>query len=148
MLLQSLARERRFSAVVAECPFANLQRVAVDRVAQRIPVPAGIGHLLASPIVCSSFIYARMKYHLDFRAASPEQALDAISTPVLLIHDLEDTNIYPSPSRTLAARNPRYIALWLVPGARHTAALGAAPGQFRSRVLSWLNSHVRQTPLE
>ena len=148
VLLQSLAREHRFSAVVAECPFANLQRVGVDRVAQRIPVPAGVAHMLASPIVCSSFLYARMKYHLDFRAASPEHALDSISTPVLLIHGLDDTNISPSHSRTLAARNPRYITLWLVPGARHTAAMGAAPAEFRSRVLSWLNSYARQTPLE
>jgi alpha-beta hydrolase superfamily lysophospholipase len=33
VLLQALARERRFSAVVAECPFANFERVAEDRVA-------------------------------------------------------------------------------------------------------------------
>jgi len=139
VLLQSLAHEHRFSAIVAECPFANLQRVAVDRVAQRIPLPAGVGHVLAFPIVYSSFLFARLKYHLDFRAASPEQAVDAITTPVLLIHGLDDTNIYPSHSRTLAARNPHCMTLWLVPGARHTAALGTATEEFRSRVLRWFS---------
>jgi hypothetical protein len=42
VLLQALGRERRFSAVVAECPFANFERVAEDRVAQRIPGPSVI----------------------------------------------------------------------------------------------------------
>src|SRR5579864_6738762 len=38
VLIQSLAVENRFSAVVAECPFASFWRVAVDRVAQRLPM--------------------------------------------------------------------------------------------------------------
>ena len=62
---------------------------------------------------------------------------------MLLIHGLEDTNIYPQHSQTLAARNPRFITLWLAPGARHTAAFGAAPQEFPRRVLGWFSSHER-----
>ncbi|HEV2690500.1 MAG TPA: alpha/beta fold hydrolase, partial [Bryobacteraceae bacterium] len=99
VLLQSLAVEPRFSAVVAECPFANFERVAVDRVAQRLPVGPAIGHGLATPLVWSAFLYARVRYGLDYRAVSPEDAIGGISTPVLLIHGLEDTNVYPAHSR-------------------------------------------------
>jgi dipeptidyl aminopeptidase/acylaminoacyl peptidase len=142
VLLQSLAREHRFSAVVAECPFANFERVAVDRVAQRIPGAQLVRNALAVPMVWSGFLYARVRYGLDFRGASPETAIDHIATPVLLIHGLADTNIYPAHSETLAARNPRMVTLWLVPGARHTTALGAAPQEFRARVLGWFADHA------
>lgn len=144
VLLEALARERRFSAVVAECPFANFERVAEDRVAQRMPGPPLVRRGLAAPMVWAGFLYARVRYGLDFRDASPETALAGIRTPVLLIHGLADTNIYPSHSETLAARNPPNVTLWLVPGAPHTAAFGTAPDEFRARVLGWFSDHERQ----
>jgi dipeptidyl aminopeptidase/acylaminoacyl peptidase len=142
VLLQALAGERRFSAVVAECPFADFERVAEDRVAQRIPGPAFVRRSLSVPMVWSGFLYARMKYGLDFRDASPETAVSHIRTPVLLIHGSADTNIYPAHSRAIEARNPQYITLWLVPGARHTAAYAAAPLEFPRRVLGWFDEHA------
>jgi pimeloyl-ACP methyl ester carboxylesterase len=93
-------------------------------------------------MVWSGFLYARVRYGLDFRAASPETALVGNTTPVLLIHGLADTNIYPRHSQNLAAQNP-HITLWLVPGAGHTAALGAAPLEFQRRVLGWFFDHRR-----
>jgi len=143
VLLQSLAVEHRFSAVIAECPFADFSRVAVDRVAQRIPVPASIGEVLAEPMVWSGFLYARARYAIDFRAASPEAAIATVDTPILLIHGLDDTNIYPVHSRILATSNPSYATLWLVPGAKHTAAFAAAPEEFPRRVLGWFADHSR-----
>lgn len=141
VLLQSLANEKRFSAVVAECPFANFERVAVDRVAQRVPGPAIIQRAFAVPMVWSGFLYARLKYGVDFSAASPEQALAGTRTPVLLIHGSADTNIYPAHSEALVKCNPEHVTLWIVPGARHTAAMGTAPEEFRRRVLDWFSQH-------
>jgi hypothetical protein len=146
VLLQSLAREPRFSAVVAECPFANFERVAEDRVAQRIPGPPLLARTLAVPMVWSGFIYARARYGLDFRAASPEAVIGGVSTSVLLIHGLEDTNIYPVHSEILVQHNSRSITLWLVPGARHTGAFGAAPAEFERRVLGWFSAHDLPRP--
>ncbi len=142
VLLQSLAVEHRFAAVVAECPFASFQRVAEDRVAQRLPLPPRLGHLVVEPMVWSGFLYARARYGLDFRAASPEEVIGRISTPVFLIHGLDDTNIYPEHSRILAAKCPQAM-LWLVPGARHTEAFGTAPAEFQRRVLGWFREHSR-----
>lgn len=141
VLLQSLERETRFSAVVAECPFADFERVAVDRVAQRVPGPAALGRVLAGPMVWSGFLYARMKYGVDFRGASPENAVVGARTPVLLIHGSADTNVYPAHAGALMKRNPEHITLWLVPGARHTAAFGTAPEEFRRLVLGWFSEH-------
>jgi dipeptidyl aminopeptidase/acylaminoacyl peptidase len=145
ILLQSLAVEHRFRAVVAESPFANLKHVSVDRVAQRLPVPTWLGNAIATPLVWSGFVYARWKYGVNLWRASPENTLSGSLTPVLLIHGLDDTNIYPEHSRTLAARNPRYVELWLVPGAQHMTVYRTAPEQYESKLLAWFAAHTRQS---
>ncbi len=143
ILLQSLAVEKRFSAVVAESPFANFEKIAEYRVAQRLPVGGSVAMAVAKPLVWSGFLYARSRYGIDLRAADPAGVVASASTPILLIHGLRDTNIPPEQSRALMARNPRHITLWLVPGATHTGAFAAAPEQFRSRVLQWFSDHAQ-----
>ena len=142
ILLQSLAVEHRFRAVVAESPFANLRRVSVDRVAQRLPVPSPIGNVIATPLVWSGFVYARWKYGVDLWRASPEDVVSGTSTPGLLIHGTEDTNIYPWHSQSLAARNPRNVELWLVPGAHHMTVYRTLPAEYESKLLGWFADHT------
>jgi pimeloyl-ACP methyl ester carboxylesterase len=143
VLLHALSVEPRFSGVVAECPFASFKAIAEYRVAQRLPVALPLAHIAAAPVVWSGFLYARWKYGMDFHAASPEAAVGGASTPVLLIHGLDDTNTPPRHSQIIASRNKANVDLWLVPGAGHTGAFQAAPGEFRYRVLSWLSAKSR-----
>jgi uncharacterized protein len=146
VLIQSLAVEPRFSAIVAECSFSSFERIARDRVAERIPLPREIGRLLAAPLVWAAFVYAHLKYGLDFRDASPEAALARSRTPVLLIHGLNDTQTPPEHSKILAASNPQSTKLWLVPGAGHTGAFGAAPREFQERVLGFFETYQNLPP--
>jgi dipeptidyl aminopeptidase/acylaminoacyl peptidase len=147
VVLQSLSIESRFRGVVAECSFANFKAIAEYRVAQRLPAASPLAYA-AAPMVWSGFLYARWKYGLDFRAASPQTAVAATSTPVLLIHGLDDKNTPPRHSQIIASRNPSKIDLWLVPGAGHTGAFQAAPEQFRNRVLGWLSECQAQRELQ
>jgi pimeloyl-ACP methyl ester carboxylesterase len=140
VLLQSLSR---FNAVVAECPFANLERIAEDRLLQRLPPLLHTPRVVVASAVWAGFLYACLRYGLDFHAVSPESALANATTPVLLIHGLQDMNTPPVHSEILAAKNHRNVALWLVPGAGHTAAFGTAPQEFRKRVLGFLADHSR-----
>jgi dipeptidyl aminopeptidase/acylaminoacyl peptidase len=134
--------EPRFRAVVAESPFANLKRVSVDRVVQRLPVPTALGNVIATPLVWSGFVYARGKYGVNLWRASPEDILSNTSTPVLLIHGMDDTNIYPAHSQTLAKTNPRNVELWLVPGAHHMTVYRTAPAEYESKLLGWFADHT------
>jgi uncharacterized protein len=141
VLLESLAIEPRFSAVVADSSFSSFGRIARERVAQRLPFPQGIGRLLAAPPIWAGFLYARLRYGLDLRAASPEDALARSTTPVLLIHGLWDRLTPPEHSKILAASNRRWTELWLVPGAGHTGAFAAAPLEFEDRVLGFFEAY-------
>jgi pimeloyl-ACP methyl ester carboxylesterase len=146
VLLQSLVIEPRFSAIVADSSFSSFERIARDRVAQRLPFPQGIGRKLAVPPIWAGFLYARLRYGLDLRAASPEAALARATTPVLLIHGLGDRLTPPEHSRILAARNRRWTELWLVPGAGHTGAFATAPVEFEDRVLGFLGAYQNLPP--
>jgi alpha-beta hydrolase superfamily lysophospholipase len=137
VLIQSLAVEPRFSGIVAECSFSSFERIARDRVAEMLPLPRPLGRVLAAPLVWAAFVYARLRYGLDFRAASPQVALARSRTPVLLIHGLNDTKTPPEHSKVLAASNPQSAKLWLVPGAGHTGASAASPKEFEKRVLNF-----------
>ncbi len=146
ILIQSLAVEPRFSAIVAECSFSSLGRMARDRVAEKLPFPQKVGRLLGAPVVWTAFFYARRRYGLDFRAASPEAAIAQSITPVLLIHGLKDMKTPPRHSKILAAANRKCATLWLVPEAGHTGAYGAAPTEFENRVLGFFEAYQNLPP--
>jgi len=133
ILLESLQREPRFRAVVADCPFATFEEVAGDRLAQR----ARMGSTLSWPVVRMGFVYARVRYGLDLWEASPAGAVGAAKVPVLLIHGMQDRNIPPRHSRQLHAANPAWTQLWEVPGAGHCASLGTAPAEYERKVVAW-----------
>lgn len=140
VLIQSLAVEPRFSAIAAECAYSSLARLARDRVAERLPIPQQFGRLLGAPVVWSAFLYARLRYGLDFRAASPETVIARSATPVLLIHGLDDKKTPPMHSEILAAASPR-SKLWLVPGAGHTGAYNTAPREFEERLFGFFEAY-------
>jgi alpha-beta hydrolase superfamily lysophospholipase len=141
VLLESLAAEPRFRAVVAESAFQNFREVAYDRVSQHFGTRLGLKRPLYFGVIESGFLYARWRYGIDLDEASPENAVAATTTPVLLVHGLADDNVYPVQSERMAASNPARVVLWEPPGACHTCALGAVPGEFERRVIGWFQSH-------
>jgi alpha-beta hydrolase superfamily lysophospholipase len=140
-LLQSLPREPRFCAVVAESPFATFREVAYVRFGQPFHAGPWLGRTFFRPATNAGFLYLRLRYGLNMEDASPEQAVVGTRIPVLLIHGLDDSNIPPYHSDLIAAKNPSDVTLWKVPGAEHTGAHEAAPEEFERRVLKWFNGH-------
>lgn len=141
ILLESLAVETRFHAVVADSPFADFSSIATYRVDQRIPFPPVIANIVSAPVIFSAFTYGRLRYGLDLAKVLPLNAVKQTNTPVLLIHGTADTNILISESQRLRDSNPHHVQLWRVDGAGHTGSFGAQPAEYRSRVLAWLRDH-------
>jgi alpha-beta hydrolase superfamily lysophospholipase len=133
ILLESLPREPRFRAVVAECPFASFEEVAYDRLSQA----SGIARPVFWPIVNFGFVYARVRYGVNMYQASPSLAIRGTHIPILLIHGTADTNIPIRHSRELHAVNPAATQLWEVPHAHHVDSLPTAPAAYMDHVLEW-----------
>lgn len=140
VLLQSFAREKRFCAVVAECPFSSFREIAEDRVGQFFGTGGWLGRSIMWPAVESGFLWAQLRYDLDMESVSPVIAVRNTRTPILLIHGDRDENIAPYHSKELAAQNAA-IRLWIVPGAGHTTALQTDSEGFKQRVVSWFREH-------
>ncbi len=142
LILQAVQENQALNAVAAESAFASFREIAYDRLGQRFGAGEGLGRTLFRPIVEVGMLYARWRYGVDLEQASPEDAVAGSRVPVLLIHGAEDDNIPPRHSQRIAARNPR-IRLWLVPGAGHGGAVGAAPKEFEKRLLEWFRGEPR-----
>jgi len=140
-LLQSLPKEPRFCAIVAESPFATFREVAYARFGRPFHAGPWLGRTLFRPAVDAGFLYVRFRYGLDMSDASPERAVVGSRIPVLLIHGLNDNNIPPYHSNLIQAKNPSDVVVWKVPGAFHTGAHEAAPREFERRVLEWFAGH-------
>ena len=74
---KSLAVEKRFSAVVADSPFAEFSSIAKYRVDQRIPLPAAAANLISGPVIFDAFLYGRLRYGIDLTRVSPLGAVKA-----------------------------------------------------------------------
>jgi alpha-beta hydrolase superfamily lysophospholipase len=145
-LLQSLRTETRFCAVVAESSFASFREIGYDRVGQRFNTGPWLGRTLLRPIVEFAFLYARLKYKLNFERVSPEDAIAQTKVPILLIHGKADSNIPVRHADLIVTRNPG-ILLWEVPNADHCGARSTAPEEFRDKVLGWFASHEKDQAL-
>jgi uncharacterized protein len=140
LLLQSLAKESRFCAVVVESSFSRFDEVAPERAARYTHMPFWFGRTLEGPVIWFAIAYMRWKYGLDFRKANPADAVAHSRVPVLLIAGTRDLDILPHHSEELAWIDPN-AQLWMVKGAAHGGAWGANPELFESRVVGFFAEH-------
>ena len=140
IVLQSLAEEKRFCAVVAESAFADFREAVYDRVGGTLHQGPWLAKTLLRPSVELGFAYARMRYGLDFADRSPRSAVAKSRVPVLLIHGERDSVLRLRNSESIQAANPATV-LWIVPNAEHCGAWSAQPTLFEQRVLAWFSSH-------
>jgi len=144
-LLQSLANEQRFCAVVAESAFSRFEQVAPERVAGYSRMPTWFGKSFERPIVDVAILYSRWRYGIDFRRANPADAIAHSRVPVLLIAGTRDHDILPHHSEELARIDP-HAQLWMVQGAAHGGAWGANPKAFESKVTEFFADHQSNNP--
>ena len=139
-LLQSLAVDSNFCAVVAESAFSSFREIAYDRVGQFFKTGPWIGRSLLRPAIEVGFVYARLRYGINFQGASPEDCIRMSKVPILLIHGQIDSNIPLRHSLQIQRQNPR-VFLWKVPNADHCGAIGTHPEEFERGVSEWFTSH-------
>lgn len=140
-ILESLSRETRFCAVVAESPFASFREVAYARFGRPFHLGPWIGRTFFWPTVEVGFAYVHWKFGLDMDRASPAEAVAHSAVPVFLLHGLSDRNIPSSNSVEIQTRNPETVVLWRAADAGHCGTHAVAPQEFERRVLSWFANH-------
>jgi hypothetical protein len=139
-LLNSLAVEPGFCAVVAQSSFSDFRAAAYDRMGQEFGTGPWLGSTMLRPAVEIGLLYAKWKYGVDLNAASPIRSVGVSRTPVLLIHGLADKNLPPYHSERMKMAN-RSVELWEPRNAGHCGASEVAPEEYAQRVLAWFENH-------
>ena len=137
--LQSAAIEPRIEAVVAEAPFANLREVSYDYAG--LHAGSWLGKSLFRPASLAAMHSVEKEGGFKPENVSPEEAVAERSFPVLLICGTRDSTIPCRHSRRIykAATGPKEF--WVVPRAGHAAALGTAPAEYETRVVSFFEKY-------
>ena len=141
ILLQALPKEPRFCAAVTDSPYASFREVASDRLAQKLGDGSRVGRTLVAPLISEAFLYARLRYGIDFNQASPATAVASTHVPVLLIHGAEDFDIPLRHCEAILKNHAGVMEFWEVPGAGHTGAFGTEPEEFERRVTDWFTKY-------
>src|SRR5579864_2998962 len=75
LIMQSLAAEDRYCAVVVESAFSTAREMSYERVSGPLHLSSWFGRTLGRPAIWSAVIYARLRYGVDLLKPSP---LDAV----------------------------------------------------------------------
>jgi len=137
--LQSAAVELRIAAVSAEDPFATLREVTYDYAG--LDVSPILGKTLFRPASIFVMRAVAKTGGFDPDEASPEKAVAQRPFPVLLICGTDDHRIPCRHAEAIydAAIGPK--ELWIVQGAGHASALGQAPAEYETRVVSFFERY-------
>lgn len=137
--LQSAAVEPRIAAVAAEDPFANLREVSYDYAG--LDLSPLLGKTLFRPATIFALKAMAQAGGFNPDDVSPEKAVTQRPFPILLICGTNDHRIPCRHAQAIynAATGPK--ELWIVPGAGHAMALGQAPAEYETRVISFFEKY-------
>jgi alpha-beta hydrolase superfamily lysophospholipase len=133
--LQATATDSRISAVAAEAPFSSFREASYDYAGfHRNP---WLGRILFRTVVEAGFLFTKKIAGFYPSEVSPEKSVAQRPFPVLLISDGADFVLPLRHQQAIFAAATGPKELWIVPGADHASAMGAASEEYERRVLSF-----------
>ena len=133
--IQVAANDRRVAAVVAESGFSTLRTIFDDYQKRMIRLP---WHYLRNIVIKRSEYLA----HFKANAVSPLAAVQGVHVPLFVLHGTADELIRPVYSEAVWAQANDPKELWLLQGARHSDMVEVGGGEYRRRVMGFLEEHL------
>ena len=135
-----LARHPDLKAIVADSPYASLEKV-VERQFFYFPGP------IKWPFVALTKVYAFLFLGLRLKDAVPADAVGELKIPLLLIHGNVDSQIPVDHSLEIQANaNSATTELWVVPEADHGFAHALKGHEYEIRVREFFERHFCPEP--
>lgn len=126
--IMAAAEDPGISAVVADCTFARLDEMVLQRFTP-------LGHAGPPLARCTQWWGERMAGFSVRTVAPADEAARLSPRPLLLIHGALDTHTPPSQSEELYAAAHEPKQLWIVPGAGHAGCYDSATTEYERRVI-------------
>lgn len=134
-----LFAERRpeLDAVVLESVYPTITDAVQDRLTTRLG-PAGTW---AAPLL---LLQIPLRLGLGVHELRPIEAIKAVRAPLLIASGTEDKSTRWVETEQLFSAAPEPKTLWAVPGAGHEDLHDFDSAAYRSRLLPWLQTHLRK----
>ncbi len=130
--------EPALRAVVLDSPYANARSFISQEAARKTVLPKWLVPIFAP----TSELMAATIYGINVGAMVPEEAVQRIDYPVLVVHGTGDTRIPHEHGERVHAAARRGSELWLVPDVDHVDAFIAYPGEYIDRVARYFDSRL------
>ena len=135
--LNAAASLPEVDALVSDSGFATLENVASNSITHFTGLPK-------YPFGPLSVLFAGWMVGRDVAENAPARAAASLDVPVLVVQGEADTIAFPEDDGAAIFRAaPAGSLLWLVPGASHVGAVEAEPAEYATRVVAFLDEHLR-----
>jgi alpha-beta hydrolase superfamily lysophospholipase len=132
-------RQPELDALVLESVYPTIADAVQDRLVKRLG-PAGAW---AAPLL---LLQIPLRLGVSAHDLRPVETIKAARAPVLVASGTADLSTRWAETEQLFAAAPEPKTLWPVPGAGHEDLHDFDVAAYRSRLLPWLQSHLRKTP--
>ncbi len=136
--VMALVDEPAIRALAIDGTYASVPDLVAGEVARKMNIPGS----LATVFVPGSTLMANLLYGIDISILVPDQVVDRLQYPILLIHGTADTRIpHEHSERVHRAAHPDSI-LWLVPGADHSGSFEQHPEEYLEKLTMYFKARL------
>lgn len=140
--LLAASQEQGIRAVVVDSTYANASDLIAQETARKTIFP---NWLVPAFIPTAKFLADRL-YGIDVNTLVPEEAVQSLHYPILVIHGLGDTRIpFEHGVKVHGAAHPG-SSIWLVPEVEHVDAFLTYPEEYVERVIGYYDVRLGQRP--
>lgn len=123
---------------VCESTYDDLDNSIERRFRHYIMLPSSVAGSLLHPV-------GEWRLGCSIAAIAPADSIARLRAPLYIISGDSDTRVWNQDTRRLFAAAPAPKDLWFVPGADHVDLYGYAPGEYRRRLLGFLERCMKGT---
>lgn len=134
----AVADEPAIRGLVADSPYARISQLVAFEIGRKTPIPGWI----APMFVPGASAIADMIFDIDLGKLVPEEAVESIGFPILVIHGDADTRIPTDHGlRVYEAAYPG-SEMWVVPGVGHLDTFKTYPEDYVDRVVPYFKDRL------
>ena len=134
----AVAEEPGIRGLVVDSPYADVSELVAYEIGRKTPIPEWV----APVFVPGASLFADMLFGVDLDKLVPEEAVESIGFPILVIHGDSDTRI-PT-EHGLRVHEAAYLGseIWVVPGVDHLDAFKTFPDDYLDRVVPYFRARL------
>ena len=133
------AAEPSIRAIVLDSPYAKVNDLIAFEIARKTPIP----QWLAPVFIPGTSVIANLFYGINLSKLAPEEAIQSVGAPILVIHGDSDSRIPVEHGVRVHAAAAAGSGIWLVPETDHVETYTNYPDEYAERVVGYFTEQLK-----